>query len=174
MKRWIVPAALCAVLATASCADRPAEQPPAASDPSARTDPPPAHDMAMAPAAEAVAPAAIPSEKGEEIPAGDPVPTVALHDDGYANGTWSFSITTDLDLTMAAGRYQPMRGHIHVYVDGVERQMIAGRQFTLKDLAPGTHTVRIALASTTHRNFLHDGSLIADSRQIVVPPAPGQ
>jgi hypothetical protein len=109
------------------------------------------------------------SERGQEIPSGDPVPTVALHDDGYAHGVWSFSVTTNLNLTMDDEPYTPMRGHMHVYVDGAERQMIARRQFALANLAPGPHTVEVVLASTTHRNLLHHGKPIAASVKIVVP-----
>ncbi len=105
----------------------------------------------------------------DNIPAGDPVPTISLALQGHEHGVWSFDITTDFMLTNAMGPYTPMHGHIHVYVDGTERMMIYQKHFTLKDLAPGTHTVRVALAATTHRALYHDGAPIADSVSITVP-----
>ena len=111
-------------------------------------------------------------ELGTEIPKGDRIPTVSLRDDGFKNGVWSFSVATSLVLTdaMTMKPYQPMHGHLHVYLDGREILMIATKRFTLKDLTPGTHTVRVVLSGTDHRNLLHDGKPIADSREIVVRP----
>ncbi len=110
-----------------------------------------------------------PGEGGEEIPAGDPIPTLTLHDHGYASGVWSFTLETDLQLTMDTAPYEPMRGHVHVYVDGTETAMIARKQFTVPHLSPGRHIVRVALAATDHRTLLHDGAPIADEAAVVVP-----
>lgn len=109
------------------------------------------------------------SEQGTEIPKGDRVPTVKLHADGLRSDGWSFSVVTTLVLTSAMGRYEPMHGHLHVYLDGEEVLMIAAKHFTLNDLAPGVHTVRVVLSGTDHRTLLHGGVPIADSQDVIVP-----
>lgn len=117
--------------------------------------------------------AAMPTgEVGTEIPKGDRIPTVALRDDGFKNGGWSFSVVTSLVMTdaMKMKPYQPMHGHLHIYLDGREILMISTKRFTLKDLAPGTHTVKVVLSGTDHLNLLHEGRPISDSREIVVTP----
>jgi len=108
-------------------------------------------------------------EEGTEIPNGDRVPTVALRSDGLGKSGWSFTVVTTLGLTMAMGPYQPMRGHVHVDVDGKPTLMIAEKHFTLTDLAPGKHTVRVVLSGLDHRTLLHGGLPIAASQDIVVP-----
>ena len=169
----LVCAAIVGTIALTSCS-----KPETASDNAAA---PPAAAATAAPAGES--PSATPApdatagmegmsspvaERGEEIPEGDPVPTVMLTMEGEAHGVWTFTVATDATLTMATGPYQPMRGHLHVYVDGEEKQMIADKRFTLRDLGPGTHTIRVALAATNHRNLLHNGAPIAASAQVVV------
>lgn len=108
---------------------------------------------------------------GTEIPDGDPVPTLTLTQEGVADGVWTFAITTDMSLTLDTAPYQPMLGHVHVYVDGVETQMIADKRFELRDLPPGTYQVSVALADTMHRDLLHNGAKISDGMEIVVPAA---
>ena len=115
-------------------------------------------------------PAAAARERGTEIPKGDPVPTVALRVDGPGRSGWSFSVVTPLVMTMAMGTYQPMRGHVHIYVDGTANLMITDKQFTL-NIAPGKHTVRVLLSGMDHFPLLHDGKPIEASRDIIVPPA---
>jgi hypothetical protein len=112
------------------------------------------------------------SEVGTEIPKGDPIPTVALRDDGVKNGVWSFSVVTSLVMSDARKMkpYQPMHGHLHIYLDDKEILMISAKRFTLKDLTPGTHRVKVVLSGTDHYNLLHEGKLISDSREIVVKP----
>jgi periplasmic copper chaperone A len=107
--------------------------------------------------------------KGEEIPAGDPVPSVTLTMAGRDGAAWRFDVATDVNLTLSTGPYRPMLGHLHVYVDGVEKQMLAEKRFTLKDLTPGTHAIRVTIAATDHRNLLHDGHLVGASLDLLVP-----
>jgi len=154
------------VSVAASC-DRDPEAPlaeDAATAPSAQTPPPVVHDGGAAHMP------MTPPEQGREIPAGDPVPRVTLRDEGHSSGAWAFGIETDMTLTMATAPYRPLLGHVHVYVDGVEKLMIAEKQFALRDLAPGRHTIAVALAATDHKNLVHDGALVSDSTEIVVPP----
>jgi hypothetical protein len=161
-----------------ACVDRPQQHTPAAADTpqadqskadhavaAARETPAPAeHAAAAHPKVHAVEP----TPNGEEIPAGDPVPTVKLKHDGMTNGAASFSLVTDFDVTPAAGPYRPMRGHAHVYVDGVERLMISEKHFTLNALTAGRHTVQVTLAATDHRTLLHHGVPVGDTLEIVI------
>jgi len=167
------------LLLISACAGRPQQPAPTA------TDTPKADqskvDQAVAVARETPAAAADavqahpkvhavePTPNGEELPAGDPVPTVKLKQDGMTNGAASFSLVTDFDVTPAAGPYRPMRGHAHVYVDGVERLMISEKHFTLNALSAGRHTVQVTLAATDHRTLLHHGIPIGDAVEIVIP-----
>ena len=118
----------------------------------------------------------VPAVEGEEIPAGDPIPTVKLTHDAMTQGVSAFTVITDFALTPASGPYRPMRGHFHVYVDGVERFMMSTPKFSVPGLTPGRHRVHVTLAATDHRTLLHHGQPIGDSVEVVVPdkPATGQ
>lgn len=107
--------------------------------------------------------------KGEAIPAGDPIPSVSVRVSGQNGSTWTFGVTTDMTLTMATGPYEPLKGHLHVFVDGVEKQMIATKTFTLANLAPGSHVIQVAAAATDHRNLLHDGRMVGAGVEVQVP-----
>ena len=97
-----------------------------------------------------------------EIPAGDPIPTIALSSSDDIN----FQVTTDFQLTDEEGPYEPMKGHIHVFVDGEEEMMIYEDHFTLDYLSPGMHEVSVALAATDHSPLLHNGKPIEASMMV--------
>jgi hypothetical protein len=63
-----------------------------------------------------------------------------------------------------------MRGHAHVYVDGAERMMLSEKQFVLRSLKPGKHTVRVTLSGMDHKTLVRNGVPLAASVTIVVPP----
>jgi hypothetical protein len=173
--------ALAAACGTSPDASQAASTPPPAGASATTVSPAPTHDgmdmsgasasdgmpTSSTAAADDAAASAI-AERGEEIPEGDPVPTLMLTTAGGSHGIWSFRVDTDATLTMATGPYQPMRGHLHVYVDGEEKLMIADKSFTLRDLGPGSHTIRVALAATDHRNLLHRGKPVSASTVIDV------
>ncbi len=145
---------------------------PADTSQDAREAPPdPAHDqMQMGAAGSEAGAAQTPAVAGRPLAPDEPVPTIALREQGHDAGAWRFAVDTDMTLTMAAGPYEPMKGHVHVYVDGVEKLMIAEKAFTLRNLTPGAHEIQVSLAGLDHQTILHNGAPIADSVEIVVPP----
>ena len=82
-----------------------------------------------------------------------------------ANG----SVTTG-EWHHVAGVIDRTSGVMKIYLDGKEILMISEKRFTLQNLAPGPHTVKVVLSGTNHFNLLHEGKPIADSREIVVKP----
>lgn len=44
-------------------------------------------------------------------------------------------------------------GHIHMYLDDGEKTIVTGGEQTFKDLAPGTHTLKISLHNNDHTPY---------------------
>jgi hypothetical protein len=44
-------------------------------------------------------------------------------------------------------------GHIHLYLDDGEKSIVTGWEQTFKDLAPGTHTLKISLHNNDHTPY---------------------
>jgi hypothetical protein len=150
--------------------------------PPAQSTPPPAPAKADAPAPPPQATPAAPMDMPMDMPmtagssaaATGPLPTVTLEPPVERNGVWSFDVETNLTPTRAMEPRTPMYGHIHVYVDGVERMMIYEKHFTLSQLTPGPHEVTVELAGTDHKTLYRDRKPIASRVRITVPPAAGK
>ena len=68
----------------------------------------------------------------------------------------------------------PGEGHAHIYVDGEKVSRVYTPQFYLKDIGPGTHTVRITLNANSHGDYASHGQVIEASTEVTVPDSSGE
>lgn len=61
------------------------------------------------------------------------------------------------DLVISKEHYSkeavPGEGHIHMYLDNGEKQGITNSQYTLTDLGPGTHSLKVSLHNNDHTPY---------------------
>jgi hypothetical protein len=70
---------------------------------------------------------------------------------------------TGARLIKAASReITPDTGHVHVVIDGKTATLLAGLEYTLKDVEPGEHLIRAEFAAADHGSF--DPPVLADVR----------
>jgi len=78
-----------------------------------------------------------------------PEVTITAPSDGASVGS-TFDVTWDTNVEL--GEPETGRDHVHVFVDGHSNDytVVGGHEFTIKDLAPGEHTVNVTLQHADH------------------------
>jgi hypothetical protein len=78
-----------------------------------------------------------------------PEVTITAPSDGASVGG-TFDVTWDTNVEL--GEPETGRDHVHVFVDGHSNDytVVGGHEFTIKDLAPGEHTVNVTLQHADH------------------------
>lgn len=56
-------------------------------------------------------------------------------------------------LEQAQTRIRPDTGHVHVALDGQTITLLAGTQFEVTDLTPGTHVIEVEFSAADHNPF---------------------
>ena len=100
------------------------------------------------------------------------VPTIAFtfDRDTLADGwnlhliTTHFTFTPQLEDQAAIAN----QGHVHLYIDGV-LTVVYGPWFHVDALAPGPHTITVALAANDHSLFTYGGAKIQATQTIASP-----
>lgn len=106
------------------------------------------------------------------VPAGTPVPTLALIAHPDPMGGWNleikasqFDFAPELVNTKSTGVNQ---GHAHLYINGKKISRLYGTWYHLPALPPGTHTIRVGLTTNDHADITHNGNPIQASQTITV------
>ncbi|MDO8537952.1 MAG: hypothetical protein Q7S21_03640 [archaeon] len=76
---------------------------------------------------------------------------------------WNFNIGNSND---------PKRvgyGHFHYFVDGGTYQVLDKTNFTMTDLAPGPHTVRVVMQYNDHSDYLVDEEIVQHTISLTMP-----
>ncbi len=114
----------------------------------------------------------MPSHKAIQIPAGQPVPTVALkiHPDAMTGWNLEMEVT---NFTFAPQRVNTKglttEGHAHLYVDGKKVTRLYGPWYYLESLKPGQHQLTVTLNTNGHEELTYKGKPIQATTTITVP-----
>jgi hypothetical protein len=110
--------------------------------------------------------------KTYDIQPGEPVPTVdfTFTKDTLNDGSWDLHVlTTNFTFTPENLNLAPVldQGHVHLYIDD-QLTVVLGPWFHVGSLAPGPHTIRVALAANDHSIFSYQGNYIQAVKTLTV------
>ncbi len=106
------------------------------------------------------------------IPAGQPVPTVALSVTPDPVAGWNVHVQTQnwqFAPEQVNQSSMTTEGHAHLYLNGQKLTRIYSEWFYLPSLPSGQHTISVALNANGHEALMHNGQAIADAVTITVP-----
>lgn len=98
-----------------------------------------------------------------EVPAGAPVPTLAVTVERDAKAGWNVRlVTTNFRFAPehASGPHIPGEGHAHLFVDGKKVARLYCPWYHLEGLRPGRHEIRATLNANTHAELAVGGRVI--------------
>jgi hypothetical protein len=93
-------------------------------------------------------------------------PTVKLRADEDEKGGWNLRLmTTNFTFTpqLVGGNDTIGEGHAHLWVDGVKLTRLYGPDYYLAALEPGDHEVTVTLNTNSHKDYVVDNELVADT-----------
>lgn len=69
----------------------------------------------------------------------------------------------------ASGKHIAGEGHAHLYIDGQKITRLYGEWYYLGNLAPGRHSVKVALNGNDHSDYKHGDKVVQAIATVIVP-----
>ena len=76
--------------------------------------------------------------------------------------TWNFTLTTP------GGANSPNKGHFHYFLDGGTYNVLNDSELEIRNLSPGSHTLRIVLQNNDHSDYLVNGEKVEQTIEFQV------
>lgn len=107
-----------------------------------------------------------------EVPAGSPIPDIALvvHEDAMQGWNLEVKLTNFQFAPESVNQDNSLNaGHAHLYINGEKVTRLYSSWYYLQALPAGEHEIRVTLNTNTHQDLTHNGALIQATTMLTVP-----